>query len=86
MVSYGGMAATAPVRIVGSALIATCNGTVHVDQFNARYVATARDLETAIVATLCTKTYCRAFQFEPGIYDLNGTENEWINVIDEKNI
>ena len=68
------MAATAPVRIVGSAVSATCNGTAPVDQFNALYVATFRDSETAILVTPRTKTHSAlAIQMDPGTYYLKET-------------
>lgn len=68
MIFYYTMDTTAPERPVGNPTYSATYVTTEVDQFYSDYLAAGRDVETAILAIPCAKTYRTEICFDPGIW------------------
>ena len=58
---------TAPERIVRNLGARAGHVTAQIDQFYCGYLATVRDVETAILTVPCAKTHGKDIGFHPGI-------------------
>jgi len=67
VIFHCGIVTTAPERPVGNVARLAHDVTAEVGQFYCGYLATVRDVETAILVIPCAETYRKEIQFDPGI-------------------